>query len=91
MPEAWSVKLARCHATAHIVLAFQHEDFLAGLGQIGCGHEAIVPAADGDDIVMIHRIFRFCCFCCRRTARGQGAAVPDTGAAGRQAEDGTLM
>ncbi len=44
-------QLARDHAAAQPRIALQHQHAFAALGQVcGC-HQAVVPAADGDDVV----------------------------------------
>ena len=50
--EARQRQLARDHAAAEPGIALQHQHALAGLGQVGGGHQAVVAAADGDDVVV---------------------------------------
>ena len=42
----------RC-AAQHLA-ALQHHHFFARAGKVGCGHEAVVAAADHDRVIAIH-------------------------------------
>ena len=53
VPEARQGQFARDHAAAEPGIALEHQHLLAGRGQIGGGHEAVVAGADGDDVCCI--------------------------------------
>jgi hypothetical protein len=51
--EAWLGDLAGDHATPEVGALFQHQDLLAGLGEVGGRGESVVAGADGDDVVFL--------------------------------------
>ena len=54
VPESRQGQFAGHHASAKPAVAFQHQDFLSGGGQVGGGHEAVVAGTHGNDVGVCH-------------------------------------
>ncbi len=50
--EARPRQFARHHPATHPGIAFEHQHPLTALGEVGRGHQPVVAAADGDDVIV---------------------------------------